>query len=165
MRLFYLLCLSLGCGLCLSVSAETSAKQPPLQNITASALDAHPTEIDSNGDGKTDIWQNFSWNGKLKSAIYDTDFDGKPDEWLSIDDAKKVRLQLIDEAKNLRKRTTENMDESGVTTQIITENEISMDKWELSKRQTYSAAKKNYKVEVFQNGQVKEQSTVPAEVH
>ncbi|MBI2519152.1 MAG: hypothetical protein HYV97_01990 [Bdellovibrio sp.] len=167
MRSFFLLPMFL-LGLHLQtneVSAETAKKTAPLKNITTRALDSHPTEIDSDGDGKTDIWQTFSWNGKLESATYDNDFDGKADEWLKIEASKKERIQLSDSNKNLRQKITELMDDAGITQQIITESETSKDQWELRKRQTYLAAKKIYKIEIFQNGKLKEEYTTPAEVH
>ena len=54
-------------------------------------LDSKTPTVDSDGDGKIDIWRTFDSAGKLLSAAYDNNGDGQPDEWIRYEGAATIR--------------------------------------------------------------------------
>src|SRR5512138_2439916 len=51
-------------------------------------------EKDLNGDGKIDTWEKYAPDGSLVRAVYDLDFDGKPDETLFYEKDTLVKKEL-----------------------------------------------------------------------
>jgi hypothetical protein len=51
-------------------------------------------EKDLNGDGKIDTWEKYAPEGSLVRAVYDLDFDGKPDVTLFFEKDQLVKKEL-----------------------------------------------------------------------
>jgi hypothetical protein len=51
-------------------------------------------EKDLNGDGRLDSWEKYAPDGALALAVYDLDFDGKPDETLFYEKDQLVKKEL-----------------------------------------------------------------------
>lgn len=51
-------------------------------------------EKDLNGDGKIDTWEKYAPDASLVRAVYDLDFDGKPDATLVYEKEQLVRKEL-----------------------------------------------------------------------
>jgi hypothetical protein len=51
-------------------------------------------EKDLNADGRLDSWEKYAPDGKLSQAVYDLDFDGKPDETLFYEKDQLVKKEL-----------------------------------------------------------------------
>ncbi len=51
-------------------------------------------EKDLNGDGKIDTWEKYAPDGSLVRAVYDLDFDGKPDVTLFFEKDQLVKKEL-----------------------------------------------------------------------
>jgi len=51
-------------------------------------------EVDLNGDGKVDEWDAYDEDGNLAKAVYDLDFDGKPDLVVSYEKGQLVKKEL-----------------------------------------------------------------------
>ncbi len=49
---------------------------------------------DLNGDGRLDSWEKYAPDGTLAQAVYDLDFDGKPDETLFYEKDQLVKKEL-----------------------------------------------------------------------
>ncbi len=51
-------------------------------------------EVDLNGDGKVDEWDAYDEDGNLAKAVYDLDFDGKPDLVVTYEKGQLVKKEL-----------------------------------------------------------------------
>ncbi len=51
-------------------------------------------EVDLNGDGKVDEWDAYDEDGNLSKAVYDLDFDGKPDLVVTYEKGQLVKKEL-----------------------------------------------------------------------
>jgi hypothetical protein len=151
----------------LAASESHANNSKPLTDITVQNLDARPTSIDSNEDGKADIWQEFSLTGKLMAAQYDIDFDGKIDEWLTYNKDFKERIVMKKHEQHnklIKRKTIEHFSQNGNIKSIEIFDELSNEQWQLVERQTYIEKNKHYKVEEFINGKAQKEYLRPAEL-
>ncbi len=51
-------------------------------------------ERDLNGDGKVDSWEAYDEDGNLAKAVYDMDFDGKPDLIVTYEKGQLVKKEI-----------------------------------------------------------------------
>jgi hypothetical protein len=84
--------LSLACTVaCAAAHADEGAT--PITNgaeIQASVESREP-EVDTDGDGRVDMWRTYAMGGTLQSIAYDNNADGKPDEWVRYGDGVETR--------------------------------------------------------------------------
>jgi hypothetical protein len=121
-------------------------------------------EKDLNGDGRPDTWEKYGEDGTLVRAVYDLDFDGKPDVTLFYEKEQLVRKEMAfgfdgvprswsyyEKAKLVRKERDTNGDGKVDAWEYWEDGEIDrigvdqdgdgeVDRWEARKGQPQAAA-------------------------
>jgi hypothetical protein len=54
-------------------------------------IESNVPEIDTNGDGKIDLWRTFDAGGKIVEIRYDNNADAQPDEWIRYSPNRTIR--------------------------------------------------------------------------
>ncbi|OFZ17230.1 MAG: hypothetical protein A2X86_01910 [Bdellovibrionales bacterium GWA2_49_15] len=96
---------------------------------TLTDLSSKLANVDTDGDGKTDLWRSFSPTGDLKEAKYDLNGDGKEDKWVlyGVGNTRKEADTNFDGVKD--ERETKLYNDDGMIKSTL--EKLNQNKWEV----------------------------------
>jgi len=155
MRFFYPLSLTI--FISLSLYAPQKSFSSNVENLI-DELESKQAQVDTDGDGRVDLWRAFDKNGKILTLNSDDDGDGKPDLWTVFSPNKIVTLRDTESNGNRDWRKTEILNNNGQMIQqtIETKKKESWqteEEWELVENPK-NPKKPMYRVKRFVAGKV-----------